>query len=62
MYRAADGMSVVGGIRGVGGVCEMCMCLDRGGVGDEGSELIRRLGLGFANPVGTRGALAVWFV
>ena len=31
---AADvqGMSVVPGMRGVGGVCEMCMCLARGGV------------------------------
>ena len=30
---AADvqGMSVVRGMRGVGGVCEMCMCLARGG-------------------------------
>ena len=27
------GMSVVRGMRGVGGVCEMCMCLARGGVG-----------------------------
>ena len=27
-------MSVV---RGVGGVCDMCMCLARGGVGGEGS-------------------------
>ena len=26
-------MSVV---RGVGGVCDMCMCLARGGVGEEG--------------------------
>ena len=26
-------MSVVRGMRGVGGVCEMCMCLARGGVG-----------------------------
>ena len=26
-------MSVVRGMRGVGGVCEMCMCLDRYGVG-----------------------------
>ena len=32
---AADvlGMSVVRGMRGVGGMCEMCMCLARGGVG-----------------------------
>ena len=30
------GMSVVRGMRGVGGVCEMCMCLARGGVGGEG--------------------------
>ena len=28
-------MSVVRGIRGVGGVCETCMCLARGGVGGE---------------------------
>ena len=26
----------MGGIRGVGGVCDMCMCLARGGVGGEG--------------------------
>ena len=31
-------MSVVRGMRGVGGVCEMCMCLARGGVGGEGLE------------------------
>ena len=31
-------MSVVSGTRGFGGVCEMCMCLARGGVGGEGSE------------------------
>ena len=29
-------MSVVRGMRGVDGVCEMCMCLARGGVGGEG--------------------------
>ena len=29
------GMSVVRGMKGVGGMCEMCMCLVRaGGVGD----------------------------
>ena len=35
---AADvlGMSMVRGMRGVGGVCEMPMCLARGGVRDEG--------------------------
>ena len=38
MSDAADvlGMSAVRGMRGVGGVCEMCMCLARGCVGDEG--------------------------
>ena len=30
------GMSEVRVMRGVGGVCEMCMCLARGGGGDEG--------------------------
>ena len=35
---AADvlGMSVVRGVRGVGGLCEMCICLVWGGVSDEG--------------------------
>ena len=38
MYSAANVlcMSVVRGMRGIGGVCEMCMCLARGGVGEEG--------------------------
>ena len=30
------GMSVVCGMRKVGRVCEMCMCLSRSGVGGEG--------------------------
>ena len=29
----------------------MCMCLARGGVGGEGGEWLRELGLGFTNPV-----------
>ena len=29
-------VSVVCGMRGVGGVCEICMCFARGGVGVEG--------------------------
>ena len=45
------------GVRGVGGVCDMCMCLARVGVGGEGSEWMRELGLGFTNPVGTWGVL-----
>ena len=49
-------MSVVRGMRGVGGVYEMCMCLARGGVGGEG---LRGLGLGITNPVGTGGVLDV---
>ena len=44
-------------VRGVGGVCDMCMCLARGGVGGEGGEWMRELGLGFTNPVGTEGVL-----
>ena len=38
-------MSVV---RGIGGVCDMCMCL---------GEWMRELGLGFTNPVGTTGGV-----
>ena len=34
-------MSVVRGMSGVGGVCEMCMCLARGVVGGEGGEWMR---------------------
>ena len=46
-------------LRGVGGVCDMCMCLARGDVGGEGGEWMRELGLGFTNPVGTGGVLDV---
>ena len=46
-------------VRGVGGVCDMCMCLARGGVSGEGGEWMRELGLGFTNPVGTGGVLDV---
>ena len=37
VFSAADmlWMSVVRGMRGVGGVCEMCMCLARGDVGGD---------------------------
>ena len=44
-------------VRGVGGVCDMCMCLARGGVGGEGGDWMRELGLGFTNPVGTGGGV-----
>ena len=47
-------------VRGVGGVCDMCMCLARGGVGGEGGEWMRELGLGFTNPVGTGGVSVFW--
>ena len=42
-------MSVV---RDVGGVCDMCMFLSRGGVGGVGGDLVRGLGLGFTNSGG----------
>ena len=55
MYSAVEvlWMSGVRVMRGVGGVCEMCMCLARGVMGGEGGEWIRGLGLSFSNPVGT---------
>ena len=43
--------------RGVGGVCDMCKCLARGGAGGEGGEWMRELGLCFTIPVGTGGVL-----
>ena len=52
-------MSMVRGMRRVGGVCEMSMCLARGGVGGEGDEWMRGLGLGFTNPVAAGGVLDV---
>ena len=49
-------MSVVRGMRGVGGVCEMCMCLARGGVV---GEWMRGLGLflGLYQFCGNRGSV-----
>ena len=49
-------MSVVRGVRSVGGVGELCICLDRAWW-----EVwwVRGLGFGFTNPVGTGG---VWDV
>ena len=52
-------MSVVRMMNEVGEKCEMCMCLTRGGVGGEGGEWMRGLGLGFTNYVGTWGVLDV---
>ena len=49
-------MSVVSG---VGGVCDMCMCLARDGVGEEGGEWMSAFGLGFTNPAGTGGVLDI---
>ena len=59
MSNAADmlDMSVVRGMKEVSGVYEMCMYLARGGVGGDGAEWIRGLGLGITTPVGTGGML-----
>ena len=59
MVPYVDAVVAVSVMRGVGGVCEMCMCLARGGVGGERGEWMRGLGLGFTNPVGTWGVLDV---
>ena len=52
-------MSVVRGLRGVGGVCELCTCLARGDLGGVEGEWTRGFGLGFNNLVGTGGVLDV---
>ena len=46
-------------VRGVSEVCDMCMCLALGGVGGEGGEWMRGLGLGFTNLVRTGRVLDV---
>ena len=44
-------------VRGVGGVCDMCMCLARGGVGGERGEWMRELGFGLYQSSGDRGSV-----
>ena len=44
---------------GTAGVCDMCMCLIRGGMGGEGGQWMRGLGLSFTNHVGSWGVLDV---
>ena len=44
-------------VRGAGGVCDMRMCLARGGVGGEGGEWMRELGLGLTKTRGDRGSV-----
>ena len=48
---SAGGVREISVVRGVGGVCDICMCLARGGRCR--GEWVRGLGLGFANPGGT---------
>ena len=47
-------------MRGVGGVCDMCMCLALGGVGGEG-EWVTGLGLGFSISRGPWGKWGLCF-
>ena len=49
----AGDVLVMSVVRCVGGVCGMCMCLARGGVGGGGCEWVPGLGLGFTNSGGT---------
>ena len=50
------GMSVVRGMREVGGVCEMCMCFALGGVGGEGGLVDERIGFRLYQSCGNRGS------
>ena len=54
VVTSADDVLEMSVVRGVGGVCEMCMYLARSRVG---GEWLGGLGLGITNPVGLRG---VW--
>ena len=48
----------MGVVRGVGRMCDMCMCLARGGVGGEGGEIMgERMGFGLYQSCGDRGVL-----
>ena len=49
-------------VKGVGGVCDMCMYLARNGVGGVGGKWVRGLGLGFTNPGGTWGSGICFYV
>ena len=44
--RGSGGCREMSVVRGVGGVCDMCMCLARDGVGGVGGEWVTGLGLG----------------
>ena len=59
MSNAADVLwtSVVCGMRGVGGVCEMCMCLTRGGVVGEEGWVDERIGFGLYQSCGNNGSV-----
>ena len=50
------GMSVVRGMRGVGGVCEMCMCL-AGGCVEERGLVDERIGFGLYQSCVNRGSV-----
>ena len=41
VMSSADDLLEMSVVRGVGGMCDTCMCLARGGVGGVGSEWVR---------------------
>ena len=49
------------GMRGVGGMCEMCMCLARGCVGEEG-WVDKGIGFGLYQSCGNMGSVGCVFV
>ena len=54
LYSACDVLEI-SVVRGVGGMCGMCMCLARGRMEGVGGEWVTGLGLGFTNSGGTWG-------
>ena len=55
VFSSAGDVLEMSVVRGVGAVCDMCMCVARDGVGGVRGEWVRGLGWGYTNPGRTGG-------